>query len=45
MNLTINVSLIENYNGNSQKARVLTKDWIANNVYCPICEKEKNFKV
>ena len=37
MNLMFNMKLVENYKSNSQKARVLTEDWVNNNVFCPIC--------
>lgn len=32
-----NTSLIENYHSATQKARVLTEDWLGRNMYCPIC--------
>ena len=37
MNLRFNTSLAEGYKSASQKARVLTEDWLAHNMYCPIC--------
>lgn len=37
MTFSFNTSLIEQYHSNTQKARVLTEDWIARNMYCPIC--------
>lgn len=37
MDLRFNTSLAEGYNSNSQIARVLTEDWLARNMYCPIC--------
>lgn len=37
MNLQINTSLAEGYKSASQIARVLTEDWLAHNMYCPIC--------
>lgn len=37
MNLSFNSSLTLNYKNNSQKIRVLTEDWVNNNLYCPIC--------
>ncbi len=37
MNLCFNTNLSKNYKSNSQKARVLTEDWVLNNSYCPSC--------
>ncbi len=37
MNLRFNTSLAEGYKSASQIARVLTEDWLAHNMYCPIC--------
>lgn len=37
MNLLFNTSLAETYKSASQIARVLTEDWLAHNMYCPIC--------
>lgn len=37
MNLRFNISLAEGYKSTSQIARILTEDWIARNMYCPIC--------
>jgi len=37
MDFTFNSSLAANYHGATQIARVLTEDWIARNMYCPIC--------
>ena len=39
MDLALNYSLIENYKNNSQKARILTEDWVKRNAFCPICGK------
>lgn len=39
MDLHFNLSLAEGYHSNSQIARVLTEDWLARNMYCPICGK------
>ncbi len=39
MNLRFNTSLAEGYRSGSQIARVLTEDWLARNMYCPICGK------
>lgn len=37
MNLSFNVRLAEGYKSNSQKARVLTENWVLSNSYCPNC--------
>ncbi len=37
MNLKFNTSLVEGYKSASQIARILTEDWIARNMYCPVC--------
>ena len=37
MDLRFNTSLAEGYKSGSQIARVLTEDWFARNMYCPIC--------
>ena len=37
MNLTFNTALIQGYTRPAQIARVLTEDWLARNMYCPIC--------
>lgn len=37
MNLRFDTSLAEGYKSRSQIARVLTEDWLARNMYCPIC--------
>ena len=37
MDLRFNTSLAEGYKSPSQIARVLTEDWLARNMYCPIC--------
>ena len=37
MNLRFNTSLADGYKSPSQIARVLTEDWFARNMYCPIC--------
>jgi type II restriction enzyme len=41
MNLTLDISLAEGYHSNSQKARVLTETWVKQNIYCPLCGKER----
>ena len=37
MNLKFDTSLAVGYKSASQIARVLTEDWLARNMYCPIC--------
>ena len=37
MNLRFDTSLAERYKSPSQIARVLTEDWLARNMFCPIC--------
>ena len=37
MDFRFNTSLAEGYKSASQIARVLTEDWLAHNMYCPIC--------
>ena len=37
MDLRFNQSLAEGYKSPSQIARVLTEDWLARNMFCPIC--------
>lgn len=37
MNVYFDKSLIEKYHSNSQIARVLTEDWVNQNMYCPHC--------
>ncbi len=37
MDLTFDLSLINAYKSPTQIARVLTEDWFARNMYCPIC--------
>ncbi len=37
MDLRFNTSLANGYKSASQIARVLTEDWLARNMYCPIC--------
>lgn len=37
MNLNLRSSVIENYHSGAQLARVLTEDWVNQNMYCPRC--------
>lgn len=40
MNLQFNLELVETYKSNSQKARILTEDWVYRQSYCPNCGKK-----
>lgn len=37
MRLEFNTSLAKGYSSSSQKARILTEDWVDNEIYCPNC--------
>lgn len=37
MNLCFDINIANSYKSNSQKARVLTENWVLNNSYCPNC--------
>ena len=37
MNLSFEIGLAEKYKGPSQKVRILTENWVDNQVYCPNC--------
>lgn len=37
MDLRLNYHIAEGYSSSSQKARVITEDWVSRNLYCPIC--------
>lgn len=37
MKLTFNSELSQNYHSNSQKIRVLSENWLLNNMFCPCC--------
>lgn len=37
MDFLFNTSLADAYHSATQKARVLTEDWLGRNMYCPIC--------
>ena len=37
MTFEFNTYLAESYHSATQKARVLTEDWLERNMYCPIC--------
>ncbi len=41
MDLQLNASLAENYTSNSQKARVITEQWVSDNMFCPRCGNKK----
>lgn len=37
MNYYFNTELAKNYKSNSQKIRVMSENWVAHNIYCPVC--------
>jgi len=37
MKLTFDLQLASIYNSQSQKARVLTEQWVGNEIFCPNC--------
>lgn len=37
MNYYFNKELARNYKSNSQKIRVMSENWVSDNIYCPIC--------
>lgn len=37
MNYYFNTELAKNYKSKSQKIRVMSENWVAHNIYCPIC--------
>ncbi|MBO4951006.1 MAG: restriction endonuclease [Clostridia bacterium] len=37
MNLSFNEDLLDNYHSGTQIARVLTENWVSENMYCPRC--------
>ena len=37
MDYHFNKELAKNYRSNSQKIRVMSENWVAHNIYCPIC--------
>ena len=37
MNLILDNSIVENYHSSTQIARVLTENWVTQNMYCPRC--------
>ena len=39
MNLHLNMNLVEHYNSESQKIRIVTEKWFLENMFCPICGK------
>lgn len=41
MNLRLNINATSNYNSESQKVRVSTEGWVADNVYCPRCGEDR----
>lgn len=41
MNLQFNQRLSSNYSSSAQKIRVMSEDWVGNNLYCPNCNSLK----
>lgn len=41
MNLSLNLKISNSYTSQSQKARVLTEEWVGNSIFCPNCGKVK----
>lgn len=39
MNLRMDDRIAEQYNSNSQKIRVITEQWVNDNLFCPYCGK------
>lgn len=37
MNYYFNTALADGYKNNSQKIRIMSENWVAHNMYCPIC--------
>lgn len=37
MNLQMDGRKADNYSSNAQKIRVITEDWVNNNMFCPYC--------
>ena len=40
MELTFSSEIVEQYQSGSQKARVLTENWVSHNMFCPRCGYE-----
>lgn len=40
MNLQLDIKIAEKYNSNSQKIRVITEDWVSQNLFYPYCGNE-----
>lgn len=37
MDFTFDESLVVGYKSNSQKIRIMSENWVAKNIYCPVC--------
>ena len=37
MDLKLNFDLANNYHSATQKARIVTENWLGNNMFCPVC--------
>ena len=40
MNVLLDISIGNKYNSASQKARVITENWVAKNAFCPRCQND-----
>jgi type II restriction enzyme len=40
MNLHLNTNIPSKYHSNSQKARIITEQWLHQNMFCPVCGAE-----
>ena len=41
MDFCFNTGIAENYTSNPQKIRVLSEDWVAKNIFCPVCGNKR----
>ncbi len=37
MSMQLDMSIVQHYKSNSQKIRVITENWVGENIYCPYC--------
>ncbi|MGI6739787.1 MAG: DpnI domain-containing protein [Christensenellales bacterium] len=44
MNLTLETNLAVSYKSNSQRVRVVSENWVKNNLYCPLCGNIRLYK-
>ena len=45
MNFNLNATLGLNYKNSSQKIRVMSEAWVAQNIFCPVCGNEHIYKL